>query len=269
LQKNINSLMSGLSKDAVTKVTYSNKKIIDERMKQRLQTSKNPVFVGLMNPNSATGVFINSAPLITYADTSREKLLQFLAAQLFAGAGKQSVYTKSTGAGLSYSTGVGSSPASGLFRYYAERTPLLPQTLSFVIDEIKKTPNDPAMSEYIISQAVSANRSSSEYEARGESMASDITDGIEPAVVRNFRKAILRLRKTSGLMDEVYKRKDAVYQKILPGYGAKMENVPGGNYFVIGGDKQMVAYESYLQSKDGADTKLYRIYPRDYWMVAE
>ncbi len=269
LQKNINGLLAGLSTAPVKRINYTDKKWIDERVQQRLHTSDNPVYVGLINSNSSTGVFINSYKLLTYADTSREKLLQFLAAQLFSGGGKQSVYTKTTGAGLSYSTGTGCSPASGLFRYYAERTPLLPQTLSYVIGEIKKTPNDPAMSEYIFSLAVSANRSSAEYEARGEAMAADLTDGNTPALVSNFRKAILRLRRLPGLMDEVYKRKDAVYEKILPGYGAKMKDLQGVNNFVIGAEKQMAAYETYLQSKDGADTKLYRIYPRDYWMVAE
>ena len=269
LQKNISSLLDGLSKENVTRVNYANKKMIDERLKQRLSTTENPVYVGLINSNSSTGVFINAVKLLTYADTSREKLLQFLAAQLFAGGGKQSVYTKTTGAGLSYSTGVGCSPAGGSFRYYAERTPLLPQTLSFVIDEIKKTPNDPAMSEYIFSLAVSANRSSAEYEARGEAMAADITDGLTPTVISNFRKAVLRLRKIPGLMNEVYKCKDEVYEKILPGYGAKMKDVQDVSNYVIGAEKQMAAYETYLQSKDGADTKLYRIYPRDYWMTVE
>ena len=269
LKNNIDTLLSGLSADAQQKVTLSSKKIITERYQQRTGGKDDIVYAGLINPNSATGVFINSVPLVTYADTSREKLLQFLAAQLFGGAGKQSVYTKSTGAGLSYSTGVGSSPGSGLFRYYAERTPLLPQTLGFVIDEIKRTPDDPSMSEYIISLSVSAVRSSLEYEIRGESMASDITDGITPAVVSNFRRAVLRLRKMPGLMDEVYKHKDAVYEKILPGYGVKEKETKGGNYFVIGAEKQMTAYETYLKSKDGTDTKLCRIYPRDYWITGE
>ena len=145
----------------------------------------------------------------------------------------------------------------------------MPQTPSFVIDEIKKTPNDTAKSEYIFSLAVSANRSTSECEARGEEMAADITDGLTPTIISNFRKAILRLRKIPQLIDDVYKRKDTVYEKILPSYGAKMKDVQNVSNFVIGAEKQMAAYETYLQSKDGADTKLYRIYPRDYWMVVE
>ena len=117
-----------------------------------------------------------------------------------------------------------------------------------------------------INAAIKAIRASGEYESRGEAMASDLADGLTPETVRTYRRAILRLRKDPSLMTEVYKRKDAVYEKILPGYGAKMRDVPGGTYFVIGAEKQMAAYESYLQSKEGADTKLVRIYPRDFWM---
>jgi hypothetical protein len=138
-----------------------------------------------------------------------------------------------------------------------------------VIDEIKHTPDDPAMSEYIISLSVRASRSGGEYETRGEAMAADIADGLTPDVVRSFRQSILRLRKMPGLMDEVFKRKDSVYEKIFPGYGIKMADVPGGTYFVIGPESQMSAYEAYLKSKDGADTKLVRLYPRDYWQPLE
>jgi hypothetical protein len=42
--------------------------------------------------------------------------------------------------------------------------------------------------------------------------------------------------------------------------------VTGANYFVIGSEKQMAAYEAYLKSVEGEGTKLYRIYPRDYWI---
>ena len=267
LQKNISTLIAGLSTEAQTAVPYSTDKLIEKRYQQRTGTGDRIVFAGLINPNSATGVFMNWASLLTYKDTDPEKLLQMLAAELFGGAGKQSVYTKSTGAGLSYSTGAGVSAGSGLFSYYAERTPLLPQTLAFVIDEIKKTPNDPAMSEYIISLALSANRASGQYEARGELMAADLADGLTPETVRNFRKAMLQLRTSPGLMDEVYKRKDAVYEKILPGYGAKMKDIPGGTYFVIGPEKQMAAYESYLKSKEGNESQIARLYPRDFWMA--
>jgi hypothetical protein len=66
---------------------------------------------------------------------------------------------------------------------------------------------------------------------------------------------------------ELVNRKDKVYQMILPGYGIKGKDVAGANYFVIGAEKQMVSYENHLKSTNGAETKLYRIYPRDFWMT--
>jgi Zn-dependent M16 (insulinase) family peptidase len=263
----INKLLTGFDKTSSVKQNYSKQNLIDERVKERAHSSETPVFVGLINADSPTGVFINSAPLATYNDTSANDLKKFLAAELYAGGGKQSVYTKSTGAGLSYSTGVGASPVSGRFRYYAERTPLLPQTLSFVIDEIKKSPEDTASLDYVVSLAVGGFRSADDYEVRGESMANDLADGLTPDVVKQFRLAVLKLRKEQGVINEIYKYKDEVYEKILPGYGIPSKDVTGGNFFVIGPEKQMAAYEAYLKSVEGNDTKLYRLYPRDFWMV--
>jgi Zn-dependent M16 (insulinase) family peptidase len=262
----IQKLIGGFQDGSSPKATHVSAKLIDERIKGRM-SADDIVYVGLVNPNSQTGVFINSAPMITYSDTSREHLFRFLSSMLYAGGGKQSVYTKSTGAGLSYSTGVGSSPSSGRFRYYAERTPELPQTLRFVIDEIKRSPRDTAMKNYIISLAMSPTRAASDYEVRGEAMATDLEDGLAPASIRTFRTALLKLRNDPKVLDEVYKRKDEVYSTILPGYGTSPKTVKNGVYFVIGPEKQMAVYESYLKSVDGNGTILYRLYPRDYWMV--
>ena len=98
-------------------------------------------------------------------------------------------------------------------------------------------------------------------------MADDLVDGETPDVVKEFRKAILELRKKPGLIDNIYKYKDEVYQNILPGYGMPSKVVKGGNFFVIGPEQQMAAYEAYLKSVEGNDTELYRLYPRDFWMV--
>lgn len=195
--------------------------------------------------------------------------MKFLAAELYAGAGKQSVYTKSTGAGLSYSTGVGASPVTGRFIYYAERTPLLPQTLRFVIDEIKRSPFDSSMLDYVVSLAVSGLRSASDYEVRGEAMATDLVDDYTPDKVKQFRLAVLKLRKVPQIIHQIYNYKDQVYEKILPGYGTPSKDVNGGIYFVIGPEKQMSAYEAYLKSVEGNEAKLYRLYARDFWMMNE
>ena len=265
LNNDITALVNSLDNSPAVNIDLGNQNLVDERVKARMSVTERPVFVGLMNPNSQTGVFMNSAKLVSYNETGKESLLRFLAAGLYGGAGKQSVYTKTTGAGLSYSTGVGTSLTAGLFNYYAERTPELPQTLRFVIDEIKRSPVDEGMGEYVMAGAFRI-RSANDYEGRGEAMAADITDGFTPEMIRRFRSAILELRKMPNLVEELYKRKDIVYEKILPGYGIKSKNVDGGVFYVIGNEKQMTAYEAYLRSVEGPDTKLYRIYPRDYWM---
>lgn len=267
IHENINQLLKGFSNLPSVKQTYSAKNLVDENVKARMHSDETPVFVGLINEDSPTGVFINSASLVSYKDTAKNDLLKFLAAELYGGAGKRSVYTKTTGAGLSYSTGVGASATYGEFYYYAERTPLLPQTLQFVIDEIKHSPLDTTMLDYIISLAVGNFRSADDYENRGIAMANNLADNITLDLVKNFRLAILKLRKQPGVINDIYKYKDEVYEKILPGYGIASKEVKGGVFFVIGPEKQMAAYEAYLKKADGNDTKLYRLYPRDFWMM--
>jgi Zn-dependent M16 (insulinase) family peptidase len=267
LEPNLQSLISTLEAKAFAGASYSATKVIDDRLRKRTKSTDQPVFVGLVNPNTQSGVIMNSAPLATYGDTSRETLLQFIASKLYGGGGSHSIFTKTIGAGLAYSNGIGSSPNSGRENYYAERTPEIPQTLKFVIDELQKAPRDSGLTDYAIAQAFLEFRSASTYEARGESMAADIADGVKPELVRQFRQAVLDLRKTPNLYDELYNRMGSVYAKILPGYDPKLKSVPGAIYFVIGNDKQFVAYEAYLKTTLGAETKLHRLYPRDFWMV--
>ena len=266
LSGSISSLLRGLKNSHINRVQYSTIKLINQRVEDRTHAKDEIIFAGLVNPNSKTGVFMNSAPLTSYHDTSHEKILQFLSAELYGGGGKQSVYTKTTGAGLSYSTGVGVDPGSGRFGYYAERTPELPQTLKFVIDEIKRSPKDTLMGDYVIALAF-GTRGANDYESRGKAIADNLEDGITPDVVKTFRKAILLQRSKPALIDDLYSRKDKVYSSILPGYGTKARDVKGAIYFVIGNEKQMMAYESYLRSIEGNAAKVVRLYPRDFWIT--
>ncbi|HET9785528.1 MAG TPA: hypothetical protein VFP47_00250, partial [Pyrinomonadaceae bacterium] len=185
--------------------------------------------------------------------------------KLYTGGGAHSVFNKTIGAGLAYSNGVASNPASGLMSYYAERTPELPQTLRFAIGEVKRPMSDP-LAEYVIALTFSS-RASSPYEARGEAMASNMADGITPEVVSRFRRAILETRKIPDLSAQLYQRKDKVHERVFPGYGMKGKDIAGRNFFVIGPEKQMAAYEAYLKTVEGADTQLYRLYPRDFWLT--
>jgi Zn-dependent M16 (insulinase) family peptidase len=267
LATHLNNLFYDFDHKPVENQHYATGKVIINRVMSRMNITETPVFVGLINPDSHTGVFLNSAPLTAYKDTDRASLLKLLAAEIYGGSGKQSVYTKTTGAGLSYSTGVGASPTNGRFSYYAERTPELPQTLRFVIDEIKRSPIDTALTDYVVSLAVGAFRSADDYEVRGEAMANDLADGRTPELIKSYRQAILNLRNEPDLINSIYQYKDQVYETILPGYGKPSKDVAGGIFFVIGPEKQMQAYDTYLKQVNGTDTNLYRLYPRDYWMV--
>jgi Zn-dependent M16 (insulinase) family peptidase len=267
LEASVRDLLAGLQAGKAETVRHSNVKLINARLKERSPEAATPVFVGLVNQNSQSGVFLNSAPLASFKDTDTEKLLEYLASRLYAGGGAHGIFIKTWGAGLAYSNGFRGSPSQGRLGYYAERTPELPQTLRFVIEELKKAPRDPSLVEYAIAQAFLGFRSASEYEVRGEAMAADLADGMTPEVVARFRRAILELRRKANLSDELYKRMEKTYARVLPGYGVKARDVEGGIFFVIGPEKQIDLYEGYLRSVEAPDTRVHKIYPRDFWMT--
>lgn len=263
LEPVIKTMLDGFDDVPLMKTVFTPGRRVEMRVADR-GGKGNPVYVGLMAPNMTGGVMMNSAALTPYSDTSRDGILNFLTAKLYSGGGPHAVFTKTIGAGLAYSNGISSSAGTGLMSYYAERTPELPQTLRFAIGEVKRPMNTP-LAEYVIAQAFNS-RASSPYESRGEQMAANMADGITPDVVSNFRKAVLEARKIPDLSTELYKRKDKVYERVFPGYGVKGADIAGRNFFVIGPEKQMAAYEAYLKSVEGPGTQLYRLYPRDFWM---
>lgn len=269
LEGPVNDLVSALSTTPAVPVRLSTDRVIDGRLAARNPGKGKPLFLGFIQPNLQSGVFLNSAPLVTYADKDAGKQLDYLAANLFAGRGAHGVFIKTWGAGLAYSNGFRLSPANGRLGYYAERTPELPQTLRFVITELKKAGRDPSLAEYAVAQAFNEFRSAASYESRGEAMAADLADGQTPEVVTRFRKEILALRATPGIADKLFDRMGDVYARVLPGYTAGASVADDAINFVIGPEKQIVAYEEYLKTVMAPDTRIIRIYPRDFWQTAE
>jgi hypothetical protein len=269
LAPGLRNLAAGLEQGPVARARYRTAALVRERLRQRDPSAANPVFVGLLNPNSQGGVFLNSAPLAGYAESDPKKLTDYLATNLYGGGGAHGIFMKTWAAGLAYSNGIRVRPSTGRLNYYAERTPELPQTLRFVIDELKKAGKpDPALLEYAIAEAFSETRAAAPYETRGEAMAADIADGQTPEVVARFRKGILALKKTPDLAAELGRRMNPAYGAVLPGFGVKSGDVPDAVYMVIGPEKQFAAWEEYLKAVEGAEAKLYRLYPRDFWMTA-
>lgn len=257
-----------LSLTASKRQSYSSTPRVIQRLNDRIGSNGRPVYVGLVNENTRSGVHINTAPCASYTDHDKDRLLDFLAARLYGGGGAHSMFMKTWGAGLAYSNGLRSNESTGRILYYAERCPDLAQTMQFVVNELKNAPYDTSLAEYAIAQAFGAYRSGSRYEARGEAIADDLADGVTTDAVRSFRQGILALRDSRNLYGELHERMPYVYGGVLPGYGPSEDEVPGAIPFVIGPEKQFESYENYLKSVEGSQAKLYRLYPRDFWIVA-
>ena len=241
--------------------------IIDARLRARDASATNPVYVGLIAPNMKGGVIITSVPGAHFADSGdTKKQLDYLASRLHAGYGAHGIFLKTLANGLAYSNGLRASVQSGRIGYYAERTPEIPQTVKFVVDTLKSAERDPSLADYTIAQVFGENRAAATYENRAENMAADLADNQPPDQVRKFRQSILELRKDPELGNKLFDRKDEVYGRLLPGYNVKGKEVAGAMYFTIGPDKQQDAWEAYLRGAEGAETKLYRLYARDFWM---
>jgi hypothetical protein len=172
---------------------------------------------------------------------------------------------KTWAAGLAYSNGLRPNIDGGQLVYYAERTPLLPQTLRFVIEQLKKAKPDTGIARYAVAESFHS-RIAGGYESRASAMAANLVDGTSPDVVRAFRKKLLEFSRRPDLADKLFARMEKVYGKVLPGYG---QTDARATYFVIGPEKQLAAYEDYLRATFGKDTKLIRLHPRDFWLPAK
>jgi Zn-dependent M16 (insulinase) family peptidase len=241
-----------------------------DRLKQREPGATEPRFVGLVAPGTSSGVFLNLVPATWYADVTDDAVLDYLASNLYTGHGGHSVFMKTWAAGLAYSNGLRPSVDTGVLVYYAERTPLLPTTMKFVIETIKKATPDPAIARYAVATAFSS-RIASGYESRASSMAANLVDGQTPDMVKAFRTRVLEVAKQPDLASKLFSRMESTYGKVLPGYGSSQTKPdPNATYFVIGPEKQLAAWEDYLKAtyKDQKVAKLHRLYPRDFWIPA-
>jgi len=265
LQPSIRSLLGELRDAHPAVVRYVDTRRIDARMRDHQGDTATARFVGLFDPNMTGGVLSTIVPFVSYEDTGRDQQLDYLASRLFAGYGAHAIFTKTIGAGLAYSNGIRGSLHDGYGGYYAERMPEVPQTLHFAIDVVKKGPRDPSMGEYVVALAFGESNASNSYESRAEAIAGDLTDGLPPEKVKQFRQGILALRRDPSLSSELFGRVDAVYGKFLPGYGPKAKDSPASVYYMIGNDKQFSAFDADVQARE--DEHVYKLYPRDYWLV--
>ena len=74
---------------------------------------------------------------------------------------------------------------------------------------------------------------------------------------------------TTDVSDQIRARVEQLQTTLPKGTKLECSVTHGRNFFVIGPEKQMAAYEAYLKSVEGADTQLYRLYPRDFWLTPQ
>ncbi len=239
---------------------------ITDRLKDHDKGTGSITYVGLFSPATSSGVFINNAPATSLRDTAQDAILDYLSSNIFTGHGAHSLFMKTWAAGLAYSNGAHPLVRTGEFEYYAERCPLLPQTMRFVVDQLKAAKPDPNHARYAIAKAFDS-RIAAGYEERAMALADDLVDGVTPEVVTAFRKAVLAQTDRADLTAELFKRLPAVYGKVLPGYGTPAKS--GAINFVIGPAKQLDAYQAYLRTAVDKTAVVHRLYPRDFWIPAK
>lgn len=267
LQPSIAALLADLADGPSTAPeAVPSARLVDERLREHEPLAASPHFIGLIDPNMVGGVMMNRVPFPTYHDTSRDAVLDVLAAGLFAGAGAHAIFTKTIGVGLAYSNGVGYNLGEGALDYYAERMPEIPQTLHFAIDVVKHGPRDPKLFDYMVANVFRHEMGADDYENRAQAIADEIEDGNPPEVVRAFRESVQQIRHDPQAPAEALSRVDTVYGKLLPGYGPKAKDVPGAIYYIIGADRQFKALDAEVQNRE--DEHVWRLYPRDYWLVS-
>ncbi len=239
---------------------------VTDRLKNHDRSAGPIAYVGLYSPATSSGVFINNAPATGLLQTSEDAVLDYLASTQYSGHGAHSLFMKTWAAGLAYSNGIHPLVRDAQIEYYAERCPLLPQTMRFVVDQLKQAKADPNIARYAIAK-VFDSRIAAGYEERAFAMADDLVDGLTPEVVSGFRKAVLAQTTRPDLAQQLVRRLPAVYGKVMPGFG-KPSTAPATN-FVIGPAKQLDAYQDYLRAVVSEQVVLHRLYPRDFWIPAK
>jgi hypothetical protein len=266
LAPDVAHLVGRLDRAPRARQRYSRSRPIAERLRDHdASAAAESRYVGLVDPATSSGVFVNSAPATALTDTREDAILDYLASNTFTGHGAHSLFMKTWAAGLAYSNGVHPFVQQGQIEYYAERCPLLPQTLRFVIEELRTAKIDASMVRYAIATAFES-RVALSYEQRAEAMAGDVADGVTPDVVKAFRTRLLALAGRAGLPASLATRMTRVYGGVMPGLGPP---VADGVYFVIGPSKQLDAYQEYLHAAVAKTATLHRLYPRDFWIAAK
>ena len=266
LASDLQRLLGGLPAGSPVAVTYPEGSPVTDRARARGATVFDARVASLVDPSTANGALVDSAPTAGFDETSRSGLVDFLAANVFSGSGAHSFYKRIWGAALAYSGYIAVSPRTGRMHVYSDRCADLPALMSFIDGEVRAAPADARFVDYAVANTFGA-RTGAAFEDRAASMARDLAEGVTPERVRGFRERLLAMRSTPGLAEAIHARLVPVYAAVAPSLAPPGAPVPpGALWFAIGPEAQLARYNQALRAARGQPLSVLRLYPRDFWL---
>jgi hypothetical protein len=232
--------------------------------RQAAVTAGYPWYVGYIREDASTGDIVITAKGPDYRQRHPEALAEVLAGKLLAGTGPHTWYKKTWEAGLAYGNGLDVRPRDGTVLYYADRCPSIQATLAFVRSLTRDLPRvtDQSPMDYAFAQIFAFSRAAQSFTARGEAIAADLAEGVTPARIRRFSRALLRLRTDPRLLARSRKALPRVVAKVTSGPEDPMAKaVARSIFFFIAPQSQLDALEAEIPG-----TPVYRIWPSDFWL---
>ncbi|MGH7297710.1 MAG: hypothetical protein ACRELB_22420, partial [Polyangiaceae bacterium] len=265
LAPDLDALLAELAPGAAASIAYPAREPVTDRARARGAVFSDARIASLVNPGTAGGALVDSAPIAGLDETTQAGLVDLLAANVFSGSGAHSFYKRIWGAALAYSGYMSVSPRAGRMHVYSDRCADLPALMRFIDGEVRAAPVDPRFVDYAVANSFGA-RTGDAFEDRAASMARDLVEGVTPARVRAFRERLLALRTRPGLAEAIHARLVPVYSAVAPSL-APGEPIPAGAlWFTIGPEARLARYEDALRAARGEDVSMLRLYPRDFWL---
>lgn len=239
---------------------------VDDRLGEHEATGPDPVHYGLVHGGGTSGVLVLGVDSPGLDELAPDTLIDELASAVYGGAGAHGFFMNTWGAGLAYSNGLNFNPISGRLGYYAERCPDPVETMKFVTGLLARSAELPDLGEYAVARLVDGNRESDEYESRAKAAAEDLVDGDVPERVRKYREAVLALDRAT-LWQKMAPRLVASAGKVLPGIGPRSRDAAGAVMVAIAPEPLLARWEGWVQEHEGGGERVYRVYPRDFWLL--
>jgi Zn-dependent M16 (insulinase) family peptidase len=233
------------------------------RRRNNLSSASFPWYVGLDDPTSTTANVIFYADFPGYSHLDHNSLLQVLSSKLVSGSGPHSVFMKAEEDGLAYASSISSDSSLKLLRYFASRSPDVGSLIELVNSIVTSIPQfqDDSLIDYALEGTFSPPRSMLTFTERGREIAKDIRDGNDPAQVRRFSEAILKLRGEPNLLSELTNTAlDSMCPVLVRKECTQQQREARSLFFFVGPERLLADAENRLSMP-----KLLRLYPSDFW----